>query len=313
MHNWESQHQPSLTPARRGFVPFAVESGGEAQTSAVGAGVGEALPVPSHRSEILVWLSMTAHRAPFHPGGPLQMSPEVQGPTGTQGCHQGCPWLPGEPPERVFPGSCLSAIELRVRSQCYAEDNWVFVGSSSSLLIPVSHSLLPGNRAVAGFPPCGCTACCDGQADPTPPALLQVVLNCSLKLKQHRQIDWDLSWRKGYLGHITWKNWFASPCREKLIYLGVQHAGHPPLPAHPRRQTGTDSILHSPSCFWSPNQYPPPPHCHLHRTQVQDTNNELLSQQLHHHLRAWPQMLSVRVNYLSVKVKHGNRIFSHPQ
>lgn len=104
-------------------MPFAVESGGEAQTSAVGAGVAEALPVPPLRSEILVWLSMTAHRAPFHPGGPLQMSLEVQGPTGTLGCHQGCPWLPGEPPERVFPGSCRSAIELRIRSQRYAEDN----------------------------------------------------------------------------------------------------------------------------------------------------------------------------------------------
>lgn len=53
-------------------MPFAVESGGEAQTSAVGAGASEALPVPPHRSEILLWLSMTAHRAPSHPGGPLQ-------------------------------------------------------------------------------------------------------------------------------------------------------------------------------------------------------------------------------------------------
>lgn len=93
-------------------MPFAVESGGEAQTSAVGAGVGEALPVPSHRSEILVWLSMTAHRAPFHPGGPLQMSPEVQGPTGTQGCHQGCQWLPGS----LLSVFSLAAVSVQLNS-----------------------------------------------------------------------------------------------------------------------------------------------------------------------------------------------------
>lgn len=109
---------------------------GGTQSSAVGAGAAEALPVPPNRSEILPWLSLTAHRAPFHPGVPCNV------PLGTQGCHQGCP----EHPWAVF---SLAAVTVPLK--CALEGSAV-AGSCSSLLMAVPLSLLPGNRAGQDFP-----------------------------------------------------------------------------------------------------------------------------------------------------------------
>lgn len=231
MHKWESQHQASLTPARRGPVPFVVGSGGNHKAQLLGLEPLRRCLCPQNRSEILVCFSMTAHRAPFHSA----MSPGAHRAVTRDACGS------GEPLSSVFPGSCHSAIAVCIRSQAA-------VGSSSSLLMAVPLSLLPGDRAGADFPLLMHSLLCR-LGSPLTSSLLQAVFNSALKSKQHRQIDWDVSWLKGYLGHITWKNWFASPCREKLIYLGVQHAGHPPLPAHPHRQTGPDCILLPPSWF----------------------------------------------------------------
>lgn len=113
-----------------------------------------------------------APEAPFHPGGPLQMSLAARGPPGcdcTHGRRWGCPQHPAEGYEPVFPGSCHSATELCMRSQSYAEDNRVVVGSRNFLLLPVSRSMLPGNRGWRqDFPPLMQNLLCEGRADPTP-------------------------------------------------------------------------------------------------------------------------------------------------
>lgn len=145
MHNWENQHQPPLTPARGGLVPFAVESGGEAQTSNLSCWgwAAEALPVPHaalNSCSGSPW-QLTGLHPPW--GSPADV------PVGTQGCHQGCPWLPGDP-WACFPwqlSQCSGAVHWKP-ALC-----WVFVGSGNPLLVPGPHSLFPGNRAVSGFPP----------------------------------------------------------------------------------------------------------------------------------------------------------------
>ena len=100
-------------------MPFAAKLTGKLRTSAnsaVRTGVGKSLPVPPHRYEMLFWLLTVAHKAPFHPGSPLQMSSVVQGPTGT--------WLHARPspgdargtPPRVMSVFSLAAVTVQLSS-----------------------------------------------------------------------------------------------------------------------------------------------------------------------------------------------------
>lgn len=90
-------------------MPFAVESGGEAQASAVGLEPLRRCPCPALLPNPALALDDSSQGSISPRGSPADV-PSV--PRGAQGGHQGCPWLPREPPERVFPGSCHSAIEL---------------------------------------------------------------------------------------------------------------------------------------------------------------------------------------------------------
>lgn len=73
-------------------------------------------------------------------------------PTGTQGCHQGWPWLPRE----LLSVFSLAAVTEQLGSALGARAmlrTGAFAGSSSSPLVPAAQCLLPGNSAGSGFPP----------------------------------------------------------------------------------------------------------------------------------------------------------------
>ena len=144
----------------------------------------------------------------------------------------------------------------------------MFVGSSNFLLIPISHSMLPGNRGRRqDFSPLLMhNLLCNGQADPTPTPMLQFMFNYSLKFKPQRQKRRRSLLTKGICRPR--KNWFASPCREKLIYLGLQHAGRPPRQhiLADRRVGQTASSLPVLVSQRAPSSMPSP-QCNLDKTQ----------------------------------------------
>lgn len=257
-------------------MPFAAALTGKVWTganSAVWTGVSKSLPGPPHRYEMLFWLSTVAHAAPFYPGVPSRCHRRRKAPwdvAARTAVTPGCPQHPAEGYECVFPGSCHSAIELCIRSQSYAEDNRVFVGSRSFLLIPIPRSMLPGNRSCRqDFPPLTHDLLHDGQADPTPTPMLPFMPNYSLKFKQH--------WQRR-LRSILIKGMPRPHFLEKLVCKPLQKEitlpGSPTqrllLPANTSLQTGEGDRQHPLFWFWSLQRAPysmPPPQISSDKTQ----------------------------------------------
>lgn len=124
---------------------------------------------------------------------------------------------------------------------------------------------------------------CDSQADPTPTPKPQFMFKIHWNLNSINREDWDHFWLRRHLGHVSWKNRFANPCRGKLIY---QYAGHPPHQHILADRSGTESIL-SPGFGLTESTL-------LHAIfslsfRKGTRHNNLLSKQLHHLLGAWHQ------------------------
>lgn len=123
----------------------------------------------------------------------------------------------------------------------------VFAGSSHFLSIPALLAVLPGNR--------GC-----GQDPPHPHTTCTLHPTRHWNLNSTNKKDWDCSRLRRYISSLhSLEIWFASPCREKLISLGLLHTGCPPVPTHPcgqERGQRASSLL-----VLSPSERPAP--CHL--------------------------------------------------